>query len=468
LRRSETFRSLVRECGPHRKLSYLLGFSAQSACHMRGYMIKRGHDSTLWDTGLEGHGMTVDIDRASTLSEVPVPTFAAALHRLRQNAGLSFRKLSARVHFDPADLSRVESGRQGPSLNLAAALDDEFATGGLFTDLLVSGGAGSVGRGGAEWEAADVVRGLNASDLGPREIDSLHEIVFELCCQYPYRPAGELRADAVEVMRHVGRLRERRLRLAEHRELLVTAGWLALLVSCLEYDLGARVPAEATRAAAISLGREAGHTEIEAWGYEIAAWMAVTQGRYEHEIAQAQAGLAIESRASVAVQLATHEAKGRARLGDAQSVRAILEASRLRVEGLDAPQRPDHHFVIDPVRWMLHAMDSLRQIGDDDQAAEYAAELIRRHTALDGTVRAPMPVAEAHATLGIIAVRNGDLDGASQQADLTLTGERRSLPSLLLAADELAAEMRRRYPAAPQVVSLDERLATLRASAIDH
>jgi hypothetical protein len=396
--------------------------------------------------------------------------FAEALNQLRVELGdgrrpLSFRRLGDRIRFDPAFLSRVESKAQNPSVNLALALDREFATGGRFIELLLSATGYGNAREPAQWEAVEVIRGLNASDLSPRDIDGLHETVFELCCQYPYRLAGELRVDALWMMRHVARLRDRRLRLTEHRELLVAAGWLALLVACLEYDLGARISSDATRAAAVSLGRESGHSVIEAWGHEIAAWMALTQGRFEHTINHAQAGQAIESNASVAVQLAALEAKGWARLGDAAGVRQILDRSRAHLDQLGTPDRPDHHFVIDPGKWVFYAMDCMRQVGEDAQAAEYAEEVIRQHTALDGTPRAPMRVAEAHATLGVVAARHGDLDEAVRQAELTLAGERRSLPSLLLAADELAGEMRRRYPDADQVSAVGERIGTLRAEA---
>jgi hypothetical protein len=68
-----------------------------------------------------------------------------------------------------------------------------------------------------------------------------------------------------------------RLTLAQHRELLVTAGWLALLLGCVHYDLGEREQAEAARQAACQAGLQAGHGEIIAWSYEMAAWFALTR-----------------------------------------------------------------------------------------------------------------------------------------------------------------------------------------------
>src|SRR5439155_23480940 len=97
--------------------------------------------------------------------------------------------------------------------------------------------------------------------------------------------------------------------LRQHTELLVAAGWLALLVGCLEYDLGMRTAAEATRTAARQLGDEAGHGEILAWSYEMTAWFALTQGRYQPVLTAAEAGRAADSTHSVAAQLQRQQAK---------------------------------------------------------------------------------------------------------------------------------------------------------------
>jgi len=51
--------------------------------------------------------------------------------------------------------------------------------------------------------------------------------------------------------------------LRQHREVLVLAGWITLLLACVEHDTGNRKNAETTRLAALSLGQEADHAEIE-------------------------------------------------------------------------------------------------------------------------------------------------------------------------------------------------------------
>jgi hypothetical protein len=91
--------------------------------------------------------------------------------------------------------------------------------------------------------------------------------------------------------------------LKQHREILVLAGWVALLVGCVEYDTGQRQAAETTRQAALSLGVEADHGEIIAWAHEMRAWINLTTGDYNGVIASARNGIDVTPRYSVAVQL---------------------------------------------------------------------------------------------------------------------------------------------------------------------
>lgn len=58
------------------------------------------------------------------------------LKRLREQSGLSLRALAEKLHYPHSYISRVEHYEQLPSEALAKALDELFATGGLFGDLL--------------------------------------------------------------------------------------------------------------------------------------------------------------------------------------------------------------------------------------------------------------------------------------------------------------------------------------------
>ena len=106
------------------------------------------------------------------------------------------------------------------------------------------------------------------------------------------------------------------------------AGWVALLIGCVEYDTGNRQAAETTRQAALSLGTDADHGEIMAWAHEMRAWMNLTSGDYHGVIAAARAGTEIAPNSSVAVQLLAQEAKAWARIGDRRQTEVALDRGR--------------------------------------------------------------------------------------------------------------------------------------------
>jgi hypothetical protein len=67
---------------------------------------------------------------------------------------------------------------------------------------------------------------------------------------------------------------------------------VAARVLALRPKLGEREQAEAARQAAYHAGLQAGHGEVIAWSYELAAWFALTEGRYNDVVAYSQAGQA--------------------------------------------------------------------------------------------------------------------------------------------------------------------------------
>ncbi|WP_432010598.1 helix-turn-helix domain-containing protein [Streptomyces cucumeris] len=298
----------------------------------------------------------------------------------------------------------------------------------------------------ALWEVAELARRTHATDVGPTDLDTIAQAIDQLCRAYPYMPADQLHHQTRAGIRHVTDMLQGRTTLSQHRELLVSAGWLFLLGGCLEYDMGQRPAAELSRAAALRIGQEAGHGEITAWSWELGAWFALTQGRYSEGIDCVNAGHQADSTHSIGVQLYAQGAKAYARMGDARQVRAMLDAGRARLERLPRPEYREHHFVIDPDKWDFYEMDAYRLLGDDERAAVHAEEVVRLGTAPDGTEVSPMRVAEARLTLGVAAARSGELEEAVTVAGRALETPRKSLPSLLTVAGELADELDSRYP----------------------
>ncbi len=310
---------------------------------------------------------------------------------------------------------------------------------------------------GTGMETVEILARLRSSDVSNATLEALRITADRLCCEYPYMAPEQLRVEGRAWLRRITALRDRRLTLAQHQEVLTLAGWVALLVGCVEYDMGLRHIAEGTRKAALTLGEEAGNAAISGWAYEMRAWYALTQGDYRGVIAAAEAGEAVAAHDGAAVQLAAQRAKAWARLGDRRQVETALDKGRTLLESLPYPEDTDHHFVVDPAKFDFYAMDCYRIAGEDRLAEMYAREVIRSSTDPDGTDRKPMRQAEARITLGVVAARAGDLERAVSYGRQALEGDRKSLPSLLLVSKELATLLGERYPKEPEAAAyLDE------------
>jgi hypothetical protein len=299
----------------------------------------------------------------------------------------------------------------------------------------------------AGMDTLELVSRLQRSDLDPATLDGLRIMADRLCSEYPFMPADQLLTEGRAWLRRISALQGQRVTLKQHREILVQAGWVALLVGCVEYDTGNRQAAETTRQAALSLGVEADHGEIIGWAHEMRAWINLTSGDYHGVVAAARAGTDVTPHSSVAVQLAAQEAKAWARIGDRRQTEVALDRGRRLLDSMPYPENLDHHFVVDPTKFDFYAMDCYRMLADDKMAENLANEVIQASTDFDGKERAPMRLAEARITLGVIAARQGDLDEAIGQGEHALNGQRKSLPSLLMVSRDLTRVLNDRYPA---------------------
>lgn len=296
----------------------------------------------------------------------------------------------------------------------------------------------------------ELVQRIRQSSVNDSTLDALGFTVEQMCCDYTSSEPHALITKSREWLTNVTQILDERLSLPQHRDALDAAGWLTLLIGCLEYDTGQARAAEATRAAALQLGQEADNAAVIAWAHEMRAWFALTNGRYREVIAAAQAGQDAAPGRSVAVQLLGQEAKAWARMGNHRHVTRALEKGRVLLDSLPYPERPDNHFVVDPDKFDFYAMDCYRLIGDDKLAEMHATEIIRKTMNPDGTSQSPMRTAEARLTLAVVAARNGELDEALAIADEALSIDRRSRPSLLMLGTELDEALRRYYPAEPR------------------
>lgn len=286
-------------------------------------------------------------------------------------------------------------------------------------------------------DTSELIRRMRLSSVDDATVDALRITVEQMCCEYSHGNAQVLVAKGRKWLTKVTELLSQRLSLKQHQEILNNAGMLALLVGCLEYDLGDHRAAESTRRMAMSLGKESSDPMIIGWAHEMLAWFHLTAGNYRAVISAAESGIVAAPSQSVAVQLYGQQAKAYARMGMPDEARAALDHGSDLLEKLPYPERPENHFVVDPDKWDFYAMDTYRIAGDDRLAKRNAEEVIRRSMTPDGFNTSPMRSTEAQLTLAVVAARQGEIELAAAYGITALHHGRQSRPSLLMVASEL-------------------------------
>jgi transcriptional regulator with XRE-family HTH domain len=403
-----------------------------------------------------------------------VPSWARRIRALREARGWSqveateqMRRHAGEALPDPDHLVRRwkawERGENKPSPHyapiIAAAL--HTVTTALFPpDNRTESGLEIVNATGMD--TVEIVSRLQASSVDDATLQALRITVDRLCSEYAYGRPEELLVEGRRWLRRIVEMQEQRLGFRQRRDTLELAGWLALLVGCLEYDMGDRRASEATRQSALSLGQEVGSAGILGWAHEMKAWFALTSGDYRGVVAAAQAGQTASGSHSVGVQLIAQEAKAWARMGRQGEMEDALERGRVLLDSMPYPRNIDNHFVVDPLKFDFYAMDCYRHVGDDRLAGTLADEVIRGATDFNGFERAPMRIAEARITLGVAAAREGDLEGAVTFGRQALSGGRKSLPSLAMVSQDLATVLTDRFSDEPEVEAYLEQLREIR------
>jgi transcriptional regulator with XRE-family HTH domain len=310
-------------------------------------------------------------------------------------------------------------------------------------------------------DTLEIVNRINVSDVNQATIDALRLTVERLCSEYASRSPSSLIIEGRQWLRRIVEMQERRLTLQQRRETLELAGWLALLVGCLEYDTGNRGGAEATRRAALKMGVESETPGIVGWAYEMRAWFALTAGDYRGVLAAAEAGKAAAGSHSVGAQLIAQEAKAYARMGKGREMQDALDRGRVLLDRLPYPENIENHFVVDPSKFDFYAMDCYRQTNEGERARELASEVIRASTDFDQHERWPMRIAEARITLGVVAAREGELDEALIHGHRAISGDRKSLPSLSMVARDLGDVLSAQFAGEPGAAAYLEKLRSI-------
>ncbi len=372
--------------------------------------------------------------------------FGDELARRMHERRVGVRELARRTGYSHSHISELRSGRKQPSPEVAQDLDDALGAEGKIGEAAASapGPADRPAVPGGDLGLIELARRAEASDLGSGTLELLQASADRLCRDYPVVDPRVLSDQARTRLGYVTDLLGGRVTLAQHRELLVVAGWLSALLACTCYDAGDLGAAETACRMTRQFGEHADHGELTAWSYEIAAWYALVEGRFGQAVALCEAGLAHAGRSNAAVQLTLQASRAYARMGDDRAGK-ILATGGAILARLPVPEHPEHHFVFDGDKFEFYTATVYTWLGTDDAAAEEnAREVVARCHGPGGVIVWPTRLSTTLVNLGQIAGRRGDLDETVGLGEESLRCGRRSA-ELLPSAAELERRLAARY-----------------------
>lgn len=349
-------------------------------------------------------------------------TFGDLLSALMKERCLGVRALARKVPCDPALVSRLASGQQRPSAQIARRLDEILSANGELSGLaaieLAMPATILPGENGLadELAAIEAARRAGATDVGRAAVERLEKVADSLALAYAKTRPADLLTRTLGYLDYVTSLLDGRMTLSEHRRLLVTAGWLSLLAATSLTDLGRLDAAGAHLRTAVQLAVESEHDELRAWCIETSAWQALIGGNYREAAALAAGAQSVApAGSSVMVQSAAQEGRAWARLGARRETLAALAHVESLVSPRTQPEHPEHHFQYDVRKSEAYLATTLSWIGDP--AAEgYARTVLQRiESGTDGTVR-PRRAATARLDLALALTAAGRPDEAAGTA----------------------------------------------------
>lgn len=275
-----------------------------------------------------------------------------------------------------------------------------------------------------EFEAWELMRRVEASDVGAETLNRLEKSFDDLAMAYPITPPQQLLQHVRQHSAYVAQLLDVRRTLKEHRRLLVVGGWLSLFGATLHIDLKQENAATARLQTAAALAKQAEHPEIQAWCLETEAWRVLTSGDYSRAVQLSQAAQSIApSGSSALIQSTAQEGRALARLGQADETYAAIDRVQKLSGTIQKPDNPEHHYRYDPAKALAYTATTLAWLGDRS-AEPYAREVIARLQPSMDITKWPRRVASANIDLALVLLKDNRLDEACDSASKAIQSGR--------------------------------------------
>ena len=342
--------------------------------------------------------------------------FGGELVRLMTERGVGVRQLARACYVNPGHISNIRNGKDRPSDKLAEVIDDYFQAGGQLKALAKLPADAPVAFPGDKIAAIELARRATASDVGDVTCEHIEQAVDDMAVAYHRTQPADLLPRVRTHVGYVASLLDRRATLAQRRRLLVSGGWLSLLIATVLADLHDEPSALACLQTAGQLAEETGHREITAWTLETRAWIDVTAGRYREAITLAQAAQGAAPRTSSAfIQATAQEGRAWARLGDTIRTHDALARVEALASPLPVPDQPEHHYRYDPAKADAYVVTTLAWAGDPAAVGLAREAAARFDSPADGHPRHRRATA-ARLDLALALAKGGQFDEAAGTA----------------------------------------------------
>lgn len=344
--------------------------------------------------------------------------FAAELHRLRTERGLSYRGLAELANQGKSYIEDLEKGRKPPNTAVAANLDKALGADGRLAATLRPAVDNDAE---AELEAIELARRVTASDVSTETLDRLERAADAMAMAYATTPPEQLLPRVRRHLDYVGALVDARKTLAQHQRLLVIGGWFAVLRATLHIDLRQTAAGDAYLQTAAELAEQTGQREIAAWCLETKAWDVLTSGDFRQALQLSRHAQAVApAGGSALIQATAQEGRAWARLGDRRETGRVLARVEQLAERRTLPEHREHHYQYDPAKAHSYAATTLAWAGDP------AAESVARDVIaeLQAESARPRRIASAQLDLGLALLAAEKPDEAAAEARAAITSGR--------------------------------------------
>jgi transcriptional regulator with XRE-family HTH domain len=324
---------------------------------------------------------------------------------------LSQDEFAAELGFVKRTVGNAERGVHPPSLALRRALDKalEKASDAQRDRFFAATAAPAVHGTNPTLESVELLRRIEASDLGIGTLEQLEELVERLGVEYFTVPPAEFRETVLSWRRYVARLLDGKLTLRERRHLYAVAGWLSGLVAEASLALGDHAEPHCTTA--LSLAQEVGDARLAGWVRGTQAQIALYAGDPREAVAFAQAGTQVAPTGSAAMfRACALEVRTQARRGDLAETEHALSRAEQALAARSEPQTGSF-FSFDAPYLPYYAGTAYVWLGETARARTWASQAIEL---CDGdSVSWPVARTSARVDLAVALAQAGEHDGAA-------------------------------------------------------